>query len=131
MGGLSKPRLSALWHGVLGIPKVGHYRSTAENVDEDILRLGRGPLAVELDLMEPIDPSRAPKVHQPALNHIGLWVDPLLAAVEHLQVRVSYGAGRWGGRLSITCLSHPLSSGDEGPVARVLGAAMIMAGQVI
>ena len=86
LGGLSKPRLSALWHGLLGVPKLGHYRSTAENVDEDILQLGRGPLAVELDLMEPIDPTRAPKVHQPALNHIGLWVDPLRAAVDHLQV---------------------------------------------
>ena len=86
LGGLSKPRLSGLWHGLLGVPKLGHYRSTAENVDEDILQLGHGPLAVELDLMEPIDPTRAPKVHQPALNHIGLWVDPLRAAVDHLQV---------------------------------------------
>lgn len=29
-----------------------------ENVDEDILRLGSGPYAVEIDLMEPIDPNK-------------------------------------------------------------------------
>jgi hypothetical protein len=33
-----------------------------ENVDEDILSIGAGPLAVELDIMQPLDPNRAPKV---------------------------------------------------------------------
>lgn len=33
-----------------------------ENVDEDILLLGKGPLAVELDIMQPINPEKSPKV---------------------------------------------------------------------
>lgn len=28
------------------------YRSEKENVDEDVLRLGSGPLAVEIDIMQ-------------------------------------------------------------------------------
>ena len=55
-----------------------------ENVDEDILVLGSGTNKVEIDLMQPIDPEKAPKVHIPALNHIGLWIDDLDAAVETL-----------------------------------------------
>jgi len=74
IGGLDKARLSGLWEGLLGVPKVGHFTSDKENVDEDILLLGRGPTAVELDLMQPIDPGRSPKVHVPPLNHIGIWV---------------------------------------------------------
>ncbi len=27
--------------------------------------------------MEPIDPSKPPRVNTPALNHIGLWIDDL------------------------------------------------------
>ncbi len=34
--------------------------------------------------MQPIDPEKAPKVHIPALNHIGLWIDDLEVAVETL-----------------------------------------------
>lgn len=33
----------------------------AENVSEDILKLGHGVNAVEIDLMEPIDPEKAPR----------------------------------------------------------------------
>lgn len=33
-----------------------------ENVDEDILLTGHGPHAVEIDLMMPLDPNKAPKV---------------------------------------------------------------------
>lgn len=53
-------------------------------MDEDILVLGKGTNKVEIDLMQPIDPEKAPKVHIPALNHIGLWIDDLDAAVETL-----------------------------------------------
>jgi hypothetical protein len=55
-----------------------------ENVDEDILSLGHGPHKVEIDLMQPIDPTKSPKVQTPALNHLGLWVDHLEKAVESL-----------------------------------------------
>ena len=34
--------------------------------------------------MQPLDPDARPKVHDPALNHIGLWVDDLPAAVDWL-----------------------------------------------
>ncbi len=34
--------------------------------------------------MQPLDPNKAPKVHIPALNHVGLWVDNLEKAVESL-----------------------------------------------
>lgn len=53
-------------------------------MDEDILELGSGVHKVEVDIMEPINPEKAPKVHQPALNHVGLWVDNIEAAVGHL-----------------------------------------------
>lgn len=39
---------------------------------------------MEIDLMQPLDPDRAPKVHIPALNHLGLWVDDIHAAVDDL-----------------------------------------------
>ena len=55
-----------------------------ENVDEDIAQAGAGPFAVEVDLMQPLDPEKRPKVHEPPLNHVGLWVDDLHAAVAWL-----------------------------------------------
>jgi len=39
---LVKDKLSALWTGALGVPKVGDFKSQKENVDEDILLLGKG-----------------------------------------------------------------------------------------
>eukprot|EP00362_Geleiidae_sp_MMETSP1317_P002325 CAMPEP_0201284190 /NCGR_PEP_ID=MMETSP1317-20130820/64729_1 /ASSEMBLY_ACC=CAM_ASM_000770 /TAXON_ID=187299 /ORGANISM="Undescribed Undescribed, Strain Undescribed" /LENGTH=37 /DNA_ID= /DNA_START= /DNA_END= /DNA_ORIENTATION= len=35
--------------------------------------------------MAPLDPEKKPKVHEPALNHIGLWVDDISKCVEHLE----------------------------------------------
>ena len=116
IGGLDKGRLSALWEGVLGVPRVGTYVSERENVDEDILLLGAGPLAVELDLMQPLDPERAPKVHVPPLNHIGLWVDPLDDAVAHLQargVRFAPGGIRKGASGHDVAFIHPRGSEAE------------------
>jgi hypothetical protein len=55
--------LSNLWSGLFGIPKIGSYKSLKENVDEDILLTGKGHFAVEIDLMQPIDASKSPKVH--------------------------------------------------------------------
>jgi lactoylglutathione lyase len=34
--------------------------------------------------MEPINPEVPPKVHIPALNHIGLWVDNIHNAYDNL-----------------------------------------------
>ena len=62
VGSLDKKALSNIWQGVFGLPKVGNFVSESENVDEDILTLGNGPMAVEVDLMTPIDPNKSPKV---------------------------------------------------------------------
>lgn len=37
--------------------------------------------------MQPIDPDKSPKVHIPALNHVGLWVDDLPSAVSYLTAK--------------------------------------------
>lgn len=93
IGGLDKGALSALWTGLLGCRRLRAFQSPTENVDEDVCLLGpagprASPLAVtEIDLMQPLDAERSPKVHVPALNHIGLWVDDLPAAVEALTAR--------------------------------------------
>ena len=113
IGGLEKAKLSALWEGCLGVPRVSTYVSEKENVDEDILKLGAGPLAVEIDLMQPLDPERAPKVHVPALNHIGLWVDDIEAAVANLGakgVRFAPGGIRKGAAGHDVTFIHPRGS---------------------
>ena len=84
IGGLDLGALRRLWVDTLGVEKAGEYTSESENVQEDILRLGSGEHEVEIDLMQPLDPESRPKVHDPSLNHVGLWVDDLPAAVEWL-----------------------------------------------
>jgi lactoylglutathione lyase len=113
VGGLNKDALADFWVGKLGIPKVGTYRAEKENVDEDILQIGTGPSAVEIDIMEPINPDVAPKVHMPALNHIGLWVDNLRGAVAHLEadgVRMAPGGIRKGASGFDVAFIHPKSA---------------------
>lgn len=110
IGALDKNALSGLWTGLLGIEKVGDYQAESENVDEDILRLGSGPHAVEIDLMQPIDPERSPKVHVPTLNHVGLWIDDLAACVEWLTaqgMRFTPGGIRKGASGYDVCFLHP------------------------
>ena len=90
IGGRDKAALRKLWVDLLGLSIVDTYRSEAENVDEDILSVG----GVEIDLMQPIDPAKSPKIYEPALNHVGLWVDDLPAAVEWLGGQgVQFGPG--------------------------------------
>src|ERR1700754_1473238 len=84
VGATDKSTLRKLWVDLLGLSVVDTYRSEKENVDEDIAVLGQGPTRVEVDLMQPVDPDKRPKVHDPQLNHIGLWVDDLAAAVKWL-----------------------------------------------
>jgi lactoylglutathione lyase len=106
IGGPSKALLRALWVDLLGVPTVGTYRSERENVDEDILAIG----GVEIDLMEPIDPARSPKVHEPRLNHLALWIDDLVAAVAWLSahgVRFAPGGIRRGASGHEICFIHP------------------------
>jgi lactoylglutathione lyase len=69
-----------------------------------------GPFAVEIDLMQPIDPNTSPKVHIPPLNHIGLWVDKLEACVAHLEnqgVRFTPGGIRKGAAGFNVAFIHP------------------------
>ena len=87
VGAPRKDALRRLWIELLGLAPHGSFRSERENVDEDIALAGRGPFAVEVDLMQPIDPEGRPRVHDPALNHVGLWVDDLAAAVAWLGAR--------------------------------------------
>ena len=106
IGGSSKAALRALWVDLLGVPATGTYRSERENVDEDILAIA----GVEIDLMQPLDPAGKPKVHDPALNHVGLWVDDLPAAMAWLSgqgVRFTPGGIRRGAGGHDVCFIHP------------------------
>jgi len=119
VGGLDLEALRGLWVDTLGVTKVGDFESVSENVREDILQLGTGPHAVEVDLMQPLDPDGRPKVHDPALNHIGLWVDDLAAAVAWLEangMRFTPGGIRKGASGHDICFVHPKGN-DEFPIS--------------
>ena len=110
VGATDKAVLREIWVEMLGLEIVGDFRSESENVDEDIAVAGSGPLVVEVDLMQPIDPDKKPKVHEPALNHVGLWIDDLAAAVEWLGrngVRFTPGGLRKGAAGFDVCFIHP------------------------
>jgi lactoylglutathione lyase len=84
--------------------------SERENVDEDICAMGSGPTAVEVDLMQPLDPENKPAVHATPLNHVGLWVDDLPRAVEWMTahgVRFAPGGIRKGAAGHDICFIHP------------------------
>jgi len=115
IGALSKEPLLALWSDLFGLEVHSEFESAAENVSEAILELGAGPTRVELDLMQPLDPAASPKVHQPALNHLGLWVDDLAAAHRWLSergVRFTPGGIRKGAAGHDVCFVHPKPSAD-------------------
>jgi len=116
VGGLDKQRLRAFWVDLLGL-RYGHsYKSEKENVDEDICETGAGAFTVEVDLMQPIDPAKKPAVHDPALNHVGLWIDDLPAAVAWLEakgVRFTPGGIRKGAAGYDVCFIHPKGSEAE------------------
>jgi lactoylglutathione lyase len=116
IGGLDKHKLQQLWVGLLGLEVTGTFRSENENVDEDICALGAGPFKVEVDLMQPLDPARKPAVHQTPLNHVGLWIDDLPAAVQWLSsqgVRFTPGGIRRGAAGFDICFIHPKGSAES------------------
>ena len=118
VGGLDKQRLRSLWVDTLGLELAGNYQSAAENVDEDIAVAGSGPLKVEVDLMQPLDADKKPSVHQPALNHVGLWIDDLPAAVQWLEsqgVRFTPGGIRKGASGFDICFIHPKGN-EQSPI---------------
>ena len=130
VGGLDKQALRRFWIDTLGLTATGSYRSESENVDEDIAVAGRGPTKVEVDLMQPVDPEKRPRVHDPALNHVGLWVDDLAAAVAWLGdqgVRFTPGGIRKGAAGYDVCFIHPKGSaeapiGGEGVLVELVQA---------
>jgi lactoylglutathione lyase len=130
IGGESKERLRALWVDLLGLSVTGHFRSERENVDEDICTIGSGDAAVEVDLMQPIDPGAKPAVHTTPLNHIGLWVDDLPAAVQWLTargLRFAPGGIRKGAAGHDICFIHPKGNeafplGGEGVLIELVQA---------
>ena len=130
VGGLDKSRLRALWVDTLGLNLSGDYQSEKENVDEDIAVAGAGPFKVEVDLMQPIDPEKKPKVQDPPLNHVGLWIDDLSAAVDWLQargVRFTPGGIRKGASGFDVCFIHPKGNeaspiGGEGVLIELVQA---------
>ncbi len=119
IGGLDKEALKGLWQGIFGLQMTGSYQSESENVDEDILTIGHGPHAVEIDLMQPIDPEKKPAVQSTALNHVGLWVDHLDLAVNWMiaqGVRFTPGGIRRGAAGHDVIFIHPKSN-SEFPIA--------------
>ena len=119
IGGADKARLRRLWVDMLGLEVTGRFRSERENVDEDICSMGTGAHRVEVDLMEPIDPQGKPAVHATPLNHIGLWIDDLPAAVAWLSgrgVRFAPGGIRKGAAGHDICFLHPKAN-EEFPIA--------------
>jgi len=92
-------------------------------VNEDILKLGSGAHAIEIDLMEPLDENKSPKVHVPPLNHIGLWVDSLSDAVEELSSKgVRFAGGiRPGASGHDVAFIHP-----KGNDAKPIGGAGVL-----
>lgn len=133
IGGTDRARLHHLWVTLLGLEKVGEFRSERENVDEEILRAGVEHASVEIDLMQPIDPAQKPKVHEPPLNHIGLWVDDLQAAVQWLAaqgVRFAPGGIRKGASGHDVCFIHPKGNeqaplGGEGVLIELVQAPAV------
>lgn len=119
IGGTDKGRMKKLWVDMLGLEQTGTFQSERENVDEDILAMGKGAMKVEVDIMQPMDIEKKPAVHATPLNHIGLWIDDLPAAVEWLGangVRFAPGGIRKGAAGYDITFLHPKSN-DEFPIA--------------
>jgi lactoylglutathione lyase len=119
IGGADKQRLKSLWVDMLGLRVTGNFVSERENVDEDICALGQGVHAVEVDLMQPLDLDKKPAVHSTPLNHVGLWVDDLPAAVKWMTaqgMRFAPGGIRKGAAGHDICFIHPKGN-DEHPLS--------------
>ena len=115
IGGSSKSALSNLWVDIFGLNKISTFISEKENVDEDILSIGKGAHAIEIDIMQPLDVNKKPIVNKPPLNHIGLWVDDIHIAVDELTkqgMRFTPGGIRKGAAGHDVCFIHPKGNKD-------------------
>ena len=130
IGAVDKSSLKHLWIDLFGLELTGHFLSEKENVDEDICSLGHGPFKVEVDLMQPLDINKKPAVHTTPLNHIGLWMDDLPAAVDWLTskgLRFAPGGIRKGAAGFDICFVHPKGNeefplGGEGVLIELVQA---------
>jgi lactoylglutathione lyase len=119
IGATDKSTLRHLWVDLFGLSVSGHFQSERENVDEDICTLGQGTFKVEVDLMQPLDIQKKPAVHTTPLNHIGLWIDDLPAAVNWLTsqgLRFAPGGIRKGAAGFDICFVHPKGN-EEFPLS--------------
>ena len=110
VGGSDKQALRRFWVDLMGLSYRDTFISERENVDEDICEMGAGDFMVEVDLMQPLDIEKKPRVDLPALNHVGLWVDNLAAAVDWLTeqgLRFTPGGIRKGAAGYDVCFVHP------------------------
>ncbi len=115
IGGPDRMKLRRLWIDLFGLSLEGDFTSERENVVEDIAVLGSGAHRVEVDLMQPLDPAKKPRVDEPPLNHIGLWVDDLPTAVEWLTaqgMRFTPGGIRRGAAGHDIVFVHPKGNED-------------------
>ena len=115
VGGSDKQALRRFWVDLMGLSYRDTFISERENVDEDICEMGVGDFVVEVDLMQPLDIEKKPRVHLPALNHVGLWVDNLDAAVDWLTeqgLRFTPGGIRKGAAGYDVCFVHPKGNED-------------------
>ena len=119
IGAADKQQLRSFWVDLLGLPVRDTFVSESENVDEDICEMGAGDFVVEVDLMQPLDRDKKPRVDTPALNHVGLWIDNLEAAVDWLTaqgLRFTPGGIRKGAASYDVCFVHPKGN-DEFPLS--------------
>ncbi len=119
IGAADKQQLRSFWVDLLGLPVRDTFVSESENVDEDICEMGAGDFVVEVDLMQPLDRDKKPRVDTPALNHVGLWIDNLEAAVDWLTaqgLRFTPGGIRKGAAGYDVCFVHPKGN-DEFPLS--------------
>jgi len=115
IGAVDKSSLKHLWVDLFGLESTGYFISEKENVDEDICAIGHGPFKVEVDLMQPLDINKKPAVHTTPLNHVGLWIDDLPAAVDWLTskgLRFAPGGIRKGAAGFDICFVHPKGNED-------------------
>jgi lactoylglutathione lyase len=119
IGCAERQSLDVLWKDVFNLPIHDTVTIEKENVIEDIVQLGPSPYTVEIDLMTPYDINKSPKVHIPSLNHIGLWVDNLVVAVDYMtnvaKVRFTPGGIRKGASGYDVIFIHPKGN-DEYPI---------------
>ncbi len=116
IGAPDKNKLKTLWVNMLGLEVTGNFVSERENVDEDICTMGAGAFKVEVDLMQPLDIDKKPAVHTTPLNHVGLWIDDLPAAVTWLTangVRFAPGGIRKGAAGFDITFIHPKGNEDS------------------